>query len=110
MANYTATYDRSALVRGDTLLPLSVTITVDEIPADIMSVRSQLRNPGGILVHTFALDLNGNTVTYQAVGPEVTAHWPVLVLHYDLEVTLASGRVVTWLKGSLPIVKDRTFS
>lgn len=107
--SYTATYNRQPLVRGDTLLGWSVAITQDGLPVDITSARSQLRYVGGSLVHTFDLQVVGNVVTYADVEAEVTATWPLLPLAYDLELTLADGRVVTWLKGSQEITIDRTY-
>ena len=106
--SYTATYNRPSLVRGDTLLSWSVAITQDGLPVEITSARSQLRYVGGLLVHTFDVQVVGNVVTYAEVEAGVTATWPLTTLVYDLEITLADGRVVTWLKGSQEITIDRT--
>lgn len=107
--SYTATYNRPSIVRGDTLLSWSVAITKDGLPVEIASARSQLRYEGGLLVHTFDLQVTGNVVTYAEVPAVITETWPLLTLAYDLELTLADGRVVTWLKGSQTITIDRTY-
>ena len=107
--SYTATYDRPPIVRGDTLQGWSVAITQDDLPVSIASARSQLRQQGGLLVHSFDLEVVGNLVTFEPVPASVTENWPILDLAYDLEVTLADGRVVTWLKGTQRITIDRTF-
>ena len=106
---YTATYNRPELVRGDTLLGWSVTISIDGYPATISSARSQLRTPRNSLIHEFDVIVVGNVVTIGRVLPEVTATWPLDVLEYDLEITLEDGRVVTWLRGQQKITLDRTF-
>jgi hypothetical protein len=50
----------------------------------------------------------GGKVVVQEVAGTATALWPTAELEYALEVTLTSGRVVTWLKGKQPILKDIT--
>jgi hypothetical protein len=106
---YTAVYDRPALVRGDTLLGWSVEITQDELPASISSARSQLRTSRDTLFFENVVTVVANIVSIEQVEPEVTATWPPGVYYYDLEVTLDSGRVVTWLKGSQTVLMDRTY-
>ena len=107
--SYTATYNRPALVRGDTLLGWSVAITQDSLPVSIASARSQLRTSRNALLLESVVTVAGNVVSIAQVEAEITATWAIGVYDYDLEITLADGRVVTWLKGQQSIVIDRTY-
>jgi len=108
MKTTVAKYDRTPFVRGDTLLGWSVQISVDGEPAQLLSARLQLRTGNGGLVYDWPAVVSGNLVSLPDVAAEVTAGWPVGRLEYDLEVTLAGGRTVTWLCGAQPVIPDRT--
>lgn len=103
-----ANYRRAPSYRGDTLLGFTVSIDVGGSPAQLQSARLQLRLPTGALAYEWVAACSGNIVTLPDVPAEDTAKWPVGALDFDLEVTLAGGRVVTWLKGTQPIHADRT--
>lgn len=103
-----AEYNRPGSFRGDTLLGLTISITLGGVDADISSARLQLRTSSGKLVYDWVPVVVGNLVTFDEIPPEITKDFPVGVLEFDLKVTLSSGRVVTWLKGTQPILVDRT--
>ena len=104
-----ATYNRRPYYRGDTILGWSVEIKKDGVPVDIASARLQLRAGVGMLVYDWPLTITGATVTMHDIPAEDSAKFQPIDLHYDLEVTLADGRVVTWLAGCQPIVADGTY-
>lgn len=104
----TARYDRKPCLRGDTMLGWSVDITIDGAPAALDSARLHLCTDFGRLVYAWPTAVQGSCVTLATVPAEVTAKWPTGILEYDLEVTLAGGRVVTWLHGTQPVHPDRT--
>lgn len=108
-ATNVAVYNRRAAIRGDTLLGWSFSVSIDEVPVDIVSARSQLRTKLGGLIHNYELTVDGNQVTIPDVSHELTQAWPTGILEFDVEVTLASGRVVTWITGTQPIFLDRTY-
>lgn len=103
-----ATHHRAMAYRGDTLLGFSVAIAIDGQPASVSSARLHLRTPAGALVHDWPATCAGNLVSLPDVPAATTAKWPTGTLDYDLEVTLADGRTVTWLTGTQPIAIDRT--
>lgn len=107
--SYPAIYNRRPSLRGDTLRGFSLEARIGGEPASIVSARSQLRTPAGRLIHTYELYVSGAQVTVPDVPAEVTRNWPVATLVYDIEVTLADERVVTWVSGAQPILADRTY-
>lgn len=106
---YTATYNRAPLRRGDTLLGWCVDIDIAGVPAQLLSARLQLRTGNGRLVHDWPATVDGARILLPDVPAATTASWPVGVLLYDLEVTLADGRVATWLQGEQPVLADRSY-
>jgi len=104
----TARYDRKPCLRGDTLLGWSVDIAIDDAPSEIASARLHLCTEAGRLVYAWPVAIAGNRITLADVPAQETARWPTGRLEYDLEVTLASGRTVTWLAGTQPIIPDWT--
>lgn len=104
-----ATYNRAPVVRGDTLRGWSVAVEIDGQPVGIQSARLHLRARGGRLVYSWPAAIDGAVVRMADVGAAVTAEWPAESLTYDLELTLADGRVATWLQGEQPVLADRTY-
>jgi len=107
--SYTAEYNRKSSMRGDTLLGFSVDVMLDAAPASIASARMHLRSSGGRLIYAYPVGFSGGTVTIPDVAGTETAHWPIGTLLWDIEITTVSGRIATWLKGTQPILADRTF-
>ena len=119
-----ATYHFPNLVRGDSLLATEIVrITSEDEPVALSSARLQVRHAiTGRLIHewtttgaTANATLTGddsNAVTLGAVAPAVTATWPPSTPGkphlYDLQVTLAAGRVLTLIAGQFPISADIT--
>jgi hypothetical protein len=106
---YTATYNRTPFLRGDTLLGWGVDIEIADQPAQLLAARLQLRTTNGRLVYDWPASVNGSRIQFPDVPASITANWPVGVLLYDLEVTLADGRVATWLQGEQCVVADRSY-
>ncbi|GEM_PF-2782636 len=104
-----AIYNRPPVVRGDTVIGWSVDVQVDGAPQPIDSARLHLRTRYGRLVLAWPVTVSGSTVSMAQVPASDTADWPVESLVYDLELTLAGGRVVTWLSGEQPVIADRTY-
>lgn len=104
-----ATYKRAPFVRGDTLSGWTVDVQVAGVPQLILSARLHLRAQYGRLVYDWPVTVDGSTVHMSEISPEVTRSFPVETLVFDLELTLQSGRVVTWLAGEQPILADRTY-
>lgn len=108
--NYTATYDRKPIYRGDTLDALRITITDTEtgdkvIPVSLcVQIRSRydkiLANIG------WSIDEDTGSITIDAVPPEVTREFYPGVHRYDVEYTLPDGRVRTYLSGTVTVLKD----
>ena len=107
--SYTSTYNKPALIKGDTLVAWTVSFTKDGAPIALLSARMQFRTHAGQLVHSCVCNVSGSTVTIEEVPGSVTETWSIGELVYSLELTLVGGRVVTWLQGTQPIVKDITF-
>lgn len=103
-----AIYDRPPAMRGDTLAGWSVEVEVNSQPQEVESARLQLRTSTYRLVYDWPVAVSGSTVSMQTVDHDVTAEWPPGTLIYDLELTLADGRVVTWLTGKQVILRDVT--
>lgn len=106
---YTATYNRAPFRRGDTLLGWGVDIEIAGQPAQLLGARLQLRTSNGRLVYDWPATVEGARIQLPDVPAATTTGWPVGVLLYDLEVTLADGRVATWLQGEQPVVADRSY-
>jgi hypothetical protein len=111
-------FDFSGLRRGDTFeqFPFFQT-SQDGSPLEIQSARMQVRTVEGrkvVLSWDSADDsilLSGsptNIVTLAEKTAEVTKNLAVGDHEYDIEVTFASGRVLTIFAGLFPITEDIT--
>lgn len=107
---YTAIYDRKAVRRGDSVDGLKVTITNQETGEPVIpdKVCVQLRNSLDKEVYTFETEVN--PVTGELfVGPipaETTKTFSVGKYKYDVQYSFISGRVRTYLSGTIHILED----
>lgn len=105
---YSGRYDRKMIFRGDTLKSFKMLLEVDSQPIAPVDVCAQLRTKRGELVHTFGYQVDPITgvVTIEGVQTEITRDWRPGEYVYDVQYTLASGVVRTYLFGSLTVKKD----
>lgn len=112
MTKYTGVYNRPSYKRGDTVPEMSVTLVDKETESPIipLSVRSQLRDFRDNMLFDFPISISTTTgrVSLGEIPPEVTRTFPNGAYKYDIEYTLAGGRVVTYLEGVLKIEGDVT--
>lgn len=62
--SYTSTYNKPALIKGDTLVAWTVSFTKDGAPIALLSARMQFRTHAGQLVHSCVCNVSGSTVAY----------------------------------------------
>jgi hypothetical protein len=93
------------IVAGNDIAARQFTFSVNSTPADISSARFSARRSSRIKTHLLELDcdVSGATVTRPVIDAETTATWPELV-NWDIELTLASGVVKTWVRGSFTLL------
>lgn len=108
---YQATYNLPTIARGDTLPSWQVAIARNALPASIASARLKIRSrtvPS--FVETVACTIvNGDTVVVAEVTNDRTATWALGTHNYDLEATLSTGLVRTYLAGTITITRDDTY-
>lgn len=99
---------RPARKRGDTLLAWSLEFKTGTTPLDIASARMQLRfGARRVLVAEMVCTVEGGRVDIAAYPN--TSNFPIGSLMYDIELTLADGRILTPIEGVQPIVEDYTY-
>jgi len=103
-----ATYNYPTHVRGDTIRQRTFTVSLNGSPATISSARMNIRQSNGKLVRSVSLGIASNVVTQQEITD--TSDFPVGTLYHDIEITLGSGIIRTYIQGTLVILKDHTFS
>lgn len=112
MTTYTGVHNRPSYKRGDTVGGMTLVVRDRETrdPIVPVSVRAQLRNQYGKLAYTFdtAIDLSTGVVSLYPIPATASEKFAVGVYGYDVEYTLANGRVVTYLQGTLDIQADVT--
>ena len=108
---YTGEWNRGSMWRGDTLLGFSMRIA-DKVTGEPIV-------PVGICAHivdqvgrkVVALDSSiaaDGTVSFKRVNGEVTATWRAGAYAFDVEYTLADGRVRTYLVASFAVLEDKS--
>lgn len=110
MTKYTGNHKRlTSYKRGDTIpkFALRVVNQLSNEPIVPVSVCSQLRSEFDNLIHIFdvVIDADG-TVTLGEIPTEFSKLFDAGEYFYDVQYTLADGRVVTYLQGSLKIEGD----
>lgn len=112
-----ATYNLPNHIKGDTFPGVSFTITVNGSPLDLTNatVRLYLRNKYKILKHRFSTDvaIGGMTITDPTNGivrlDEQIVDVAAGTYNYDLEITLVTGEVYTYVNGTWTILQDVTY-
>lgn len=97
--------------RGDSLPSWAVVVDIDGSPAVLSSARMMIResNSAKTLVFTVTVSVVDDTATIPEISKTDTASFPVGLLKYDLEVTLSSGVVRTWIEGEIAIIQDQSY-
>ena len=100
-----------AIWRGDTLLGFSIRIAdkVTAVPIIPVTICAHIVDSFGRKV--VALDSSigtDGTVTFDRVDGEVTAAWRAGAYAFDVEYTLADGRIRTYLTGSFAVLEDKS--
>lgn len=108
--SYSALYNKGSFYRGDTIDGWNVTLRHKETNKSIIPVAAAmwLKNPSGKKVYEFDIDIDQETGTVY-IGPcpaTVTEGFRPGTYYYDLEYTLESGKVRTYLKGQINILGD----
>ena len=108
---YTGVWDRGSMWRGDTLLGFSMRIVdkdtdVAVVPTDICAhiVDSFGRK---VVALDSSIGADG-TVTFDRIDGSVTATWRAGAYAFDVQYTLADGRIRTYLTGALVVLEDKS--
>ena len=108
---YTGEWDRGSIWRGDTLLGFSMRIA-DKVTAEpIVPVEICAHIVDSFGRKAVALDSSigaDGTVTFAGIDGSVTATWRAGAYAFDVEYTLADGRVRTYLTGSVTLLEDKS--
>ncbi|MEO5914868.1 MAG: hypothetical protein ABIS50_11585 [Luteolibacter sp.] len=116
-----AALDFEPVMRGDTfparpLAMLSQDGAAVEVTSALLQVRTRLRqtlvtewktSDDSILISGSPTP---NIITLAEKPAAETAEWPLGRHDYDLEITLADGRVITLFKGDFPVNRDTSRS
>lgn len=108
---YTGEWNRGAIWRGDTLLGFSMRIVAKKSGAVIAPIHVCAHIVDSFGRKVVALDSSigtDGTVTFDRVDGEVTATWRAGAYAFDVEYTLADGRVRTYLAGSVTLLEDKS--
>ncbi len=108
---YTGVWDRGAIWRGDTLLGFSMRIfdKVTAVPIVPVAICAHIVDSLGRKVFALESSIGADgTVTFARVDGEVTAAWQARKYGFDVEYTLADGRVRTYLTGSFNVLEDKS--
>ena len=108
---YTGEWNRGSIWRGDTLLGFSMRIS-DKVTADpIIPVMICAHIVDSFGRKVVALDSSigaDGTVTFDRIDGSVTAAWRAGEYAFDVEYTLADGRVRTYLTGNVTLLEDKS--
>lgn len=109
MTSYTGTHKRPTFKRGDTIGGMSLTIRekITTNPIVPASVLARLYRVGKV-VYTFTSVINAITgeVIIEPIPATISRTLKAGEYFYDVEYTLADGRVATYLDGTLNIEGD----
>lgn len=108
---YTGEWNRGSIWRGDTLLGFSMRIA-DKVTAEPIvpvTICAHIVDSFGRKVVALESSIGTDgTVTFDRVDGEVTAAWRAGAYAFDVEYTLADGRVRTYLTGSVTLLEDKS--
>lgn len=103
---YAVKHDRPPIFRGDTLQPMSVTITVDETPLIPDFVCAQVRAAYGTVVYQYEPIIEDGRVILGEIPAEVTSKFKSGTYRYDIEYRMPDGYVRTFVTGNIYIIED----
>ncbi|MDY0191025.1 MAG: hypothetical protein RBR22_09860 [Desulfuromonas sp.] len=108
---YTGEWDRGSVWRGDTLLGFSMRIfDKDTLLAVVpISVCAHIVDSFGrkVVALESSIGVDG-TVTFDRIDGRVTATWRAGAYAFDVEYTLADGRIRTYLVSSFEVLEDKS--
>lgn len=108
---YTGKWNRGSMWRGDTLLGFSMRITDKDTGLAVVpsEVCANIVDPFGRKVAELeSLIGTDGTVTFARVDGAVTAAWRAGSYVFDVQYTLADGRVRTYLSCTFELLEDKT--
>ena len=108
---YTGEWNRGSMWRGDTLLGFSMRIAdkVTGVPIIPVTICAHIVDQVGRKVVALESSIGTDgTVTFARVEGEVTSAWRAGKYGFDVEYTLADGRVRTYLTGSFTVLEDKS--
>lgn len=108
---YTGEWDRGAIWRGDTLLGFSMRIAdkVTDDPIVPVDICAHIVDSFGrkVVALESSIGVDG-TVTFDRIDGSVTATWRAGAYAFDVEYTLADGRIRTYLVSSFTVLEDKS--
>ena len=108
---YTGEWNRGSIWRGDTLLGFSMRIAdkVTDVPIIPVTICAHIVDSFGRKVVALDISIGADgTVTFDRIDGSVTATWRAGAYAFDVEYTLADGRVRTYLAGSITLLEDKS--
>lgn len=108
---YTGEWNRGSIWRGDTLLGFSMRIAdkVTSEPIVPVTICAHIVDSFGrkVVALDSSIGIDG-TVTFDRIDGSVTAAWRAGQYGFDVEYTLADGRIRTYLAGSFTVLEDKS--
>ena len=108
---YTGEWNRGSIWRGDTLLGFSMRIVDKDtgVPVIPVTICAHIVDSFGRKVAELESSIGTDgTVTFARVDGDITATWRAGSYSFDVEYTLADGRIRTYLAGSLTVLEDKS--
>lgn len=108
---YTGVWDRGSMWRGDTMLGFAMRIVDKDtaepiVPVDICAhIVDSFGRKVAELESSIGTD---GTVTFARVDGTVTAAWRAGAYAFDVQYTLADGRIRTYLSGAFALLEDKS--
>lgn len=108
---YTGVWDRGSMWRGDTLLGFSMRIVDKDTGVAVVptEVCAHIVDPFGRKVAEIESSIGTDgTVTFARVDGAVTAAWRAGSYAFDVQYTLADGRIRTYLSCTFTLLEDKS--
>lgn len=108
---YTGAWDRGSMWRGDTLLGFSMRIVDKDTGVAVVptEVCAHIVNSSGRKVAELESSIGTDgTVTFARVEGAVTAEWRAGSYVFDVQYTLADGRIRTYLSSTFALLEDKS--
>lgn len=109
--NYTGSWNRGPIWRGDTLLGFSMRIVdkltgVPTVPVEVCAhIVDKLGKKVVALDNSISED---GTVTFNRIDGGITAAWSAGKYGFDVEYTLPDGRIRTYLIAQFTLLEDKS--